>query len=72
MNWTYILCALTLILYITVAVFWLIRSIIDTVDDRRQAKENAAWEAEKKRLEREKTERDKEYHEARMKELNLK
>ena len=72
MNWTYILCALTLILYITVAVFWLIRSIVDTVDDRRQAKENAAWEAEKKRLEREKTERDKEYHEARMKELNLK
>lgn len=72
MNWTYILCALTLILYITVAVFWLIRSIVDTVDDRRQAKENAAWEAEKKRLEREKAERDKEYHEARMKELNLK
>jgi hypothetical protein len=72
MNWTYILCALTLILYITIAVFWLIRSIIDTVDDRRQAKENAAWEADKKRLEREKAERDKEYHEARMKELNLK
>jgi hypothetical protein len=72
MNWTYILCALTLILYITVAVFWLIRSIVDTVDAHRQAKKNAAWEAEKKRLEREKAERDKEYHEARMKELNLK
>ncbi|MDY5113342.1 MAG: hypothetical protein SPE66_06475 [Bilifractor sp.] len=72
MIWTYFLCALTLILYTSLAVFWIVRSIIDMVDDRRQAKERAAWEAEKKQFEREKDRRDKEYHEARMKELNLK
>ena len=72
MTWTYVLCALTLSLYILLAAFWIVRSVIDTVDDRRRDKENAEWEAEKKKLEREKAQRDKEYHDARMKELNLK
>lgn len=72
MTWTYVLCALTLALYIILATFWIVRSIIDTIDDRRRDKENAKWEAEKKKLEREKAQRDKEYHDARMKELNSK
>lgn len=72
MTWTYVLCALTLALYIILAIFWIIRSIVDTVDDRRRDKENAKWEADRKKLELEKAQRDKEYHEARMKELNSK
>ncbi|MGI6736722.1 MAG: hypothetical protein ACOX41_05350 [Anaerovoracaceae bacterium] len=72
MTWTYVLCALTLALYIILAIFWIVRSIVDTVDDRRRDKENAKWEADRKKLELEKAQRDKEYHEARMKELNSK
>ncbi len=72
MTWTYVLCALTLSLYILLAVFWIVRSIVDTVDDRRRDRENAKWEAERKRLELEKAQRDKEYHDARMKEPDLK
>lgn len=72
MTWTYVLCALTLALYIILAIFWIVRSIVDTVDDRRRDKENAKWEANRKKLELEKAQRDKEYHDARMKELNSK
>ena len=72
MTWTYVLCALTLALYIILAIFWIVRSIVDTVDDRRRDKENAKWEADRKKLELEKAQRDKEYHEARMKELSSK
>lgn len=71
MTWTYALCALTLALYLLLAAFWIVRSIIDTVNDRRRDKENAKWKAEKKKLELEKARRDKEYHDARMKGLNL-
>lgn len=59
-------------LYIILAIFWIVRSIVDTVDDRRRDKENAKWEADRKKLELEKAQRDKEYHDARMKELNSK
>lgn len=72
MTWTYILCGLALSLYILLAVFWIVRSIIDAIGDRKQVRENAKWEAEQHQLERERAQRDKEYHEARMKELNLK
>ena len=72
MTWTYVLCALTLALYIILAIFWIVRSIVDTVDDRRRDKENAKWEADRKKLELEKAQRDKEYNEARRKELNSK
>jgi hypothetical protein len=72
MTWTYVLCALTLALYIILAIFWIVRSIVDTVDDRRRDKENAKWEADRKKLELEKAQRDKKYHDARMKELNSK
>ena len=77
MNATTILCILLLSLYL------IVRSIIDTVDDRKREKRNAAleaerearnakWEAERQQLERERAIRKVEYHEARMKELEQK
>ena len=67
-------------LYLVLAVFWIVRSIIDTIDDRKREKRNAAleternakWEAERQQLERERAIREVEYHEARMKELESK
>ena len=51
-------------------VFWIVRSIIDTIDDRKREKRNAAWEAERQQLDKERALREVEYHEARMKELD--
>lgn len=70
MNATTILCILLLSLYLVLAVFWIVRSIIDTLDDRKREKRNAAWEAERQQLEKERALREVEYHEARMKELD--
>lgn len=70
MNTTTILCILLLSLYLFLAVFWIVRSIIDTIDDRKREKRNAAWEAERQQLEKERALREVEYHEARMKELD--
>ena len=70
MNATTILCILLLSLYLFLAVFWIVRSIIDTIDDRKRDKRNAAWEAERQQLEKERALREVEYHEARMKELD--
>ena len=72
MNTTTILCILLLSLYLLLAVFWIVRSIIDTIDDRKREKRNAAWEAERQQLEKERALREVEYHEARMKELDRK
>ena len=80
MNATTILCILLLSLYLVLAVFWIVRSIIDTIDDRKREKRNAAleternakWEAERQQLERERAIREVEYHKARMKELESK
>lgn len=72
MNATTILCILLLSLYLVLAIFWIVRSIIDTIDDRKRDKRNAAWEAERQQLERERAIREVEYHEARMKELESK
>lgn len=83
MNATTILCILLLSLYLVLAVFWLFRSIVDTIDDRKTKKRtaeldaerdarNAKWEAERQQLERERAIREVEYHEARMKELESK
>ena len=69
MNATTILCILLLSLYLLLAVFWIIRSIIDVIDDRKRDKRNAAWEAERQQMEKERAMREVEYHEARMKEL---
>ena len=70
MNATTILCILLLSLYLLLAVFCIVRSIIDTIDDRKREKRNAAWEAERQQLEKERALREVEYHEARMKELD--
>ena len=72
MNATTILCILLLSLYLVLAVFWIVRSIIDTIDDRKREKRNAAWEAERQQLEKDRALREVEYHEARMKELDRK
>ena len=83
MNATTILCILLLSLYLVLAVFWLFRSIVDTIDERKTKKRNpeldaerearnAKWEAERQQLERERAIREVEYHEARMKELESK
>ena len=64
MNATTILCILLLSLYLVLAVFWIVRSIIDTIDDRKREK--------RQQLERESAIREVEYHEARMKELEQK
>jgi len=83
MNATTILCILLLSLYLVLAVFWLFRSIVDTIDDRKTKKRNAEldaerearnakWEAERQQLERERAIREVEYHEARMKGLDRK
>ena len=70
MSATTILCILLLSLYLLLAVFWIVRSIIDAIDDRKREKRNAAWEAERQQLEKERALREVEYHEARMKELD--
>ncbi len=70
MNATTILCILLLSLYLLLAVFWIVRSIIDVIDDRKREKRNAQWEAERQQLEKERAMREVEYHEARMKELD--
>lgn len=70
MEATTILCILMLSLFLLLAIFWIIRSIIDAIDDHQRRKRDAAWEAERQQLERERALREVEYHEARMKELD--
>ena len=70
MSATTILCILLLSLYLLLAVFWIVRSIIDVIDDRKREKRNAQWEAERQQLEKERAMREVEYNEARMKELD--
>ncbi len=69
METTTILCIL-LSLYLALAVFWIIRSILDVVEDRKREKRNAQWEAERLQLEKERAARDEEYHQKRMEQLN--
>ena len=69
MNTETILCILLLSLYLLLAVFWIVHSIIDTIDERKRQKRNDAWEAERRQLEKERDERDRQYHEERMKAL---
>ena len=64
-----ILCILVMSLYLLLAIFWIIRSIVDTIDDHKRNKRNDAWEAERHQMEREHAIRETEYHAARMKEL---
>ena len=67
-----ILCILLLSLYLLLAVFWIVRSIIDTIDDHTRDKRNEAWEAERQQMEKDRAIREAEYHAARMKELEQK
>ena len=70
MELTTILCILLLSLYLLLAVFWIVRSVIDAIDDRERKKRNDTWDAEKQQLEKERALREVEYHEARMKNLH--
>lgn len=70
MELTTILCILLLSLYLLLAVFWIVRSVIDTIEDHKRSKRNDAWEAEKQQFEKERALREVEYHEARMKNLH--
>ncbi len=69
MNIESVRCILLLILYILLALFWIVRSVIDTIEDRKRDKRNATWEAERHQLEKDRALREAEYHEARMKEF---
>lgn len=68
-NATAILCTLLLSLYLLLAVFWTVRSVIETIDDRRREKRNAVWEAERQQLKKERALREAEYHEARTRQI---
>ena len=70
METSTILCILLLSLYLALAVFWIVRSILDVIDDRKREKRNAKWEAERLQLERNRAARDEEYHQKRMEQLN--
>lgn len=70
MELTTILCILLLSLYLLLAVFWIVRSVIDTIEDHKRSKRNDAWEAQKQQLEKERALREVEYHEVRMKNLH--
>ena len=70
METTTILCILLLSLYLALAVFWIVRSILDTIDDHKRDKRNAEWEAERLQLDKERAARDEEYHQKRMEQLN--
>lgn len=70
MELTTILCILLLSLYLLLAVFWIVRSVIDTIEDHKRSKRNDAWEAQKQQLEKERALHEVEYHEARMKNLH--
>lgn len=70
METSTILCILLLSLYLALAVFWIVRSILDVIEDRKREKRNALWEAEMLQLERDRAARDEEYHQKRMEQLN--
>ena len=70
METTTILCILLLSLYLALAVFWIDRSILDTIDDHKRDKRNAEWEAERLQLEKERAARDEEYHQKRMEQFD--
>ena len=46
MNATTILCILLLSLSIAMTLFWMVRSIIDAVQEHKRDKRNTKWEAE--------------------------
>ena len=69
MDTATILCIALLILYLALTIFWIIRSILDFIEDRKREKRNAKWDAERQQLEKERAARDEEYHQKRMEQL---
>ena len=69
MDTATILCIFLLILYLALTIFWIIRSILDFIEDRKREKRNAKWDAERQQLEKERAARDEEYHQKRMEQL---
>ena len=69
MDTATILCISLLILYLALTIFWIIRSILDFIEDRKREKRNAKWDAERQQLEKERAARDEEYHQKRMEQL---
>ena len=61
MELTTILCILLLSLYLLLAVFWIVRSVIDAINDHERKKRNDAWDAEKQQLEKEHALRQRRY-----------
>ena len=47
MELTTILCILLLSLYLLLAVFWIVRSVLDALNEHERRKKNEVWEAEK-------------------------
>lgn len=70
MDTATILCILLLCLYLALTVFWIVRSVLDLIEDRKREKRNAQWDAERFQLEKERAARDEEYHQKRMEQLN--
>lgn len=69
MNTETILCILLLSLWILLALFFIVRSVIDAVEDRQRKKRDAKWEEERQQMERDRAARELEYHTARMKDI---
>ena len=70
MDTATILCIVLLILYLALTIFWIIRSILDFIEDRKREKRNAQWDAERLQLEKERAARDEEYHQKLMEQFN--
>ena len=70
MDTATILCIVLLILYLALTIFWITRSILDFIEDRKREKRNAQWDAERRQLEKERATRDEEYHLKRMEQFN--
>ena len=70
METTTILCILLLSLYLALAIFWIVRWVIDVAEDLKRDKRNAEWEAERLQLDKERAARDEEYHQKRMEQFN--
>lgn len=64
-----ILCCICVGTFALLGITVLITAICSAVREHRNDKRSAKWEAERQQLERERNERDKQYHEERMKAL---
>lgn len=69
MNTETILCILLLSLWILLALFFIVRSVIDAVEDCQRKKRDAKWEEERQQMERDRAARELEYHTACMKDI---